>query len=1144
MIAPKQFIIEKEGKLELNEEVLKLIENSKNPNFLLFYGITRRGKSTTLNQIIRGNYETWKFKNKKPFYALDSIESITKGCDIFGPIKASVLIKRHLLNIELEEDFDVFFCDTEGFSSLDGILKQTISGILTLLQLCTISVSISPRVCINDDLKELCSQIQISRIIKNINNNLSSPLILVYISNILYGDGDDYNEEENENEDENYEKIKNLYEQSRQKQKNKLLIDINENKKLNIGENDIEIIPGGKYQNIRNEKEPDHNDPFVKLYWDSIKEIVIKFINAKKNNDPKQVVTWIRVLFDMFKNVESINDNFNLEKLLKNLLVNSFDEFTKKQFEIKKSKIKEDIDSNFMKYIDILKEDEKAKKSLNECLDMTYIDIYNKLIPEKVKNFIDLGVEQYRILIKEEINNKLDSLNNNILSDNNINELIKDKINIINNTVFQEDIDYNKLNIEKIWTDVYYKNKLVLDYFNETKNAAFNNLKGNFIYKINKLFNNLINQKIKWEDYLKDKKILIYNKNNEILPEYFKDCYYKEDLEIYHKQYNQYYNNIYNQLYTQLKKDNFNNIPENKLQQINDYMNKTFKEKYNEIISNNKLPIWKNIKSEIIKNIQTVFDSYISNIFLNKEFQDDININLCSQKSFLNIIPIGLIEKYQLTNEKKKEINELINSEINSYIIIFNTKLNNLPLFQNFINQLINMCNILIDEEIEKLFTKFYYAEDIIPFDTNIIFSFLIKNYDIYKGVSSRINEINLKIRELCNKKANEYLTKILINKPKWEKIKSEKIILVNNILKKFIDKIFYKACYKEDIIEIKKEDLKLLIIESENIYQNIKENKINELELEIDNIIEKNLIDINREKNTLPVWKAIKKILLQDAIIEMESALKLDITEEKNNYKSKNEFIDEFDIVVEILISYVRKKKILDQCLNKKRKNELMKKILKKAKKITENYILKEKKEKEEEQKREQERKIEEEKIKRMEIEAERQRKEREEIEKMIKIKEEEERKKIELGNWRKYVNKDVLITSIFGNRCLCFSGEQGRKNCIPIVLNYIYSRWDQKFKLILNDDGSVTFSNEGFAIDVNGGVVSNSNIIQLYERNGTNAQKFFVRHWGNGWFSLHSALNQNYCIDIRQGSSEPFTQIQLYENNGTNAQKFRFVD
>ena len=179
MLTHIPFIIEQKGKIELNEEVLKLIENSTNPNLILFYGITRRGKSTTLNQLIRGNHETWKFKNQKPFYSLDSIESITKGCDIFGPIKASILIQRHLLDMKIEEDFDVFFCDTEGFNSLDGINKRAISGILTLLQICTISVSISPRVCINDDLKELCSQIQISRFIKKINNSLPSPLIIV-----------------------------------------------------------------------------------------------------------------------------------------------------------------------------------------------------------------------------------------------------------------------------------------------------------------------------------------------------------------------------------------------------------------------------------------------------------------------------------------------------------------------------------------------------------------------------------------------------------------------------------------------------------------------------------------------------------------------------------------------------------------------------------------------------------------------------------------------------------------------------------------------------------------------------------------------------------------------------------------------------
>ena len=32
-------ILEKEGEIELNENVLKLIENSTNPNLILFYGM-------------------------------------------------------------------------------------------------------------------------------------------------------------------------------------------------------------------------------------------------------------------------------------------------------------------------------------------------------------------------------------------------------------------------------------------------------------------------------------------------------------------------------------------------------------------------------------------------------------------------------------------------------------------------------------------------------------------------------------------------------------------------------------------------------------------------------------------------------------------------------------------------------------------------------------------------------------------------------------------------------------------------------------------------------------------------------------------------------------------------------------------------
>ena len=140
MNKPLQFLIEREGNLELNEEVLKIIEKSTNPRLLLFYGQTRQGKSTTLNQIIRGNIDTWKYMNKSPFLSQTSQKSLTMGCEIYGPIKSSEINRRHQINRKIKEDFDIFFCDTEGLFSLDGITETLIPGILTLLQVCTFSV--------------------------------------------------------------------------------------------------------------------------------------------------------------------------------------------------------------------------------------------------------------------------------------------------------------------------------------------------------------------------------------------------------------------------------------------------------------------------------------------------------------------------------------------------------------------------------------------------------------------------------------------------------------------------------------------------------------------------------------------------------------------------------------------------------------------------------------------------------------------------------------------------------------------------------------------------------------------------------------------------------------------------------------------
>jgi hypothetical protein len=141
--------------------------------------------------LIRDNKKSLKFINSFPFKSSNSPYSITKGCDIYGPIKASELLNRHDLNINLDNDFDVFFCDTEGLSSLDGIEIKSIPGILTLLEISTISISMAHNIINSNDVKNICSQIQLSNLIEN---NLRKTFVTIYISNIFK----DENEEDDE----------------------------------------------------------------------------------------------------------------------------------------------------------------------------------------------------------------------------------------------------------------------------------------------------------------------------------------------------------------------------------------------------------------------------------------------------------------------------------------------------------------------------------------------------------------------------------------------------------------------------------------------------------------------------------------------------------------------------------------------------------------------------------------------------------------------------------------------------------------------------------------------------------------------------------------------------------------------------------
>ena len=1022
MKKPLPFILDNNGKLELNQEVMNEIKKSNNPRFILFYGKTRLGKSTTLNQLIRGNIKTWKYINQKPFNSNNTLNSITKGCDIFGPIKISEIFKNHegLKNKEVKEDFDVFFCDTESISSLNGIQKKTISGILTLLQICAISVFMVNRNFTLYDFNEICSQMQLAKII-----NLASPKVTVYISNIFISknenksdddsENDDEDEEDNDDEEDNIEEAIEKYKESANNEKQRIYKYFQRkypNLDLNI--NSFEVIPGGPY--IVTNKDPDHNNIDAQLYWYSIQEIISVFYKNKgKNIKANEIINLIEIIFNIINKIEIITDDFNLENFLKTYLVKSFKEFAEKQFNNKINKIKEDIKINFLQYIEILNNNEKAKESLNECFDNKNIELYKRLIPNEIKSFIDLSLEKYRKLIEDQIDKEFNIIQYNILSDENINSVIKDIINHINNAEFKEDVDMNMVNnIEIFWNDMYEKNKIILNYFKQNKPGILSNLKNIFISKIRSVFPKLLSKKILWDDYSEDKLITIQKEINNLYYEMLDKCKYQEDIEKYVIKNDIFYNNNF----FFFKEKYFKNISLTRLNEIKEKIKNICQDEYNKILKN-KLPSYINIIKDTNIRIKEKISYYLNIIFNKIQFRENIDPNLGTKKAFLDIIPLDIFENPDITNDVKNEINNIIENEIENAIKTFNNKKNQLPSFNQVAENIINKCTKLVDNKIKELINKFDYYEDKIDFNSDIIFSFIINNQDIYKDIGPNIYEIISKLRELCNIKSQEY-EKYVSSKPYWSKIKSKKKLLINKICKDYKQKKFQNAYFRDDIKNINEEDLRLLIIENPDIYEGVKPNKMQEIENEIDEIIQTTINNIQSKKNSLPSWENEKNQIIQKAIIDMD-------IKSKNNLGSTD-----FNQVVNILVDYIENiPNFFDKCKTEEKKNEIKNDIKDNAKIISKVYInrkkeeeMKEKRVEESEKPKKQASEIEEENLRKQRIEERRKKEEKRRIEEeKRRIEEEkrrieeEKRRRIEEEK-RRIIEEEKRRNEIEGNR------------------------------------------------------------------------------------------------------------------------------
>lgn len=99
------------------------------------------------------------------------------------------------------------------------------------------------------------------------------------------------------------------------------------------------------------------------------------------------------------------------------------------------------------------------------------------------------------------------------------------------------------------------------------------------------------------------------------------------------------------------------------------------------------------------------------------------------------------------------------------------------------------------------------------------------------------------------------------------------------------------------------------------------------------------------------------------------------------------------------------------------------------------------------------------------------------------------------------------------------------------------------QAFKVSHDSQGFVTFTNinSGKVIDLDGAITKNGRNIHQYASNGTRAQKWIVQQNGSG-YSIVSAIDTSFALDIRNGFVYSGSNIQLYKSNNTAAQQWTF--
>ena len=630
----------------INQDFINKIRQSHNPHIIIIYGNPRIGKSTFLNQLLHGfkdNYEyadNEYFNLDKPFkVGPNQSEYITKGCNIFGSIKLSELLQKNCLynlNLNPNEDADLFLADSEGIGALDKNTSGFISGILTLLQVSTIKIYYTDGIN-TGNLRETEKLIHISEIIQD-NNNFSQQIFMV-IRNTNIG---------------NFNKKKEILKAI---ENNRYEIQDQLKKNLNdrfISEQ-IQLFCLPQFISAKLDTE------YEKAYKENMKSIAKAIAETIqfKNSNSKNLIDEINVFKSIFSEITSLNQLDNLREACQKL----FEKEAEKRLGKIENLINASINNMDNQIFQICGNVDGTYNYIKSLISKrAEFEILKKAIPRELKiltqnlaYLIYCNIDDKR---REFIKNKQVEIQNSI-KDKNINKLI----NFIEKCYYQEEITEIKIN--ECYQDFISKIKTKYDTFfklySNDINPFFLNLKENYVINAKILISNKPEWRVKLDKHFDLPEI-------KQIKNYICTIKNRAQLERYKKNH---YEDFYNELYSLRIKYRF------KIFNENDYIKKiekTIKEIKNEIDNQiNKIILTEFQNNN--KNYQVIINNLIEEIKSQERYYDkkikDLTVEMknlqtkTGNKNEENQIIQSLIEKIslkeKLEEERMAKINDLTN---------------------------------------------------------------------------------------------------------------------------------------------------------------------------------------------------------------------------------------------------------------------------------------------------------------------------------------------------------------------------------------------------------------------------------------------------------------------------------------------------